>query len=463
MREKLGAAGVVDPESAPRYFEEPRGRWRGTAGVVARPATVEEVAFILAAASEARVGVVPWGGGTGLVGGQTLEHGPAPALLSLERMNRVRSVSAEENALVAEAGVPLAEAQAAARDAGRLLPLSLASEGSCTIGGVLAANAGGVATLRYGNARDLCLGVEAALPDGAIVRGLSPLRKNNLGLDLRHLLIGTEGVLGVITAASLKLSPEPGPAATAFLAVSSPADAVRLLRHVQSAVGETVSAFELMSRQGLDFVLEKIEGARDPLERPSPWSVLVEVASADAGSALEAALAEAFEADLAQDGVVASSEAQRAALWRLREETPIANRLIGAIASHDVSTPIGAIAAFIALASDAIASVDPRIRINCFGHVGDGNLHYNLFPPAGEDREAWRDRAPELTRIVHDLVHACGGSVAAEHGVGRAKVADLERYGDPAQLAALRAIKRALDPHGIMNPGAVLDWRRVYG
>lgn len=462
LRARLGASGALEPAEHPRYFEEPRGAWRGLGAVVVRPASVEETRFVVAAAAEARVGLVPWSGGTGLVGGQTQIDGPAPILLSLERLNRVCAASPDDNALVIEAGATLSAAQDAAAAVDRLFPLSLASEGSCTVGGVLSTNAGGVQVLRYGNARELCLGVEAVLPDGAVFHGLHGLRKNNLGFDLRHLLIGAEGTLGVITAAALKLSPRPAARAVALVALESPKAALTLLRRLQSEVGETVSAFELMSATGMAFVEACIEGARIPLESRPPWYALMEVADRAPRDGLEAALAAAFEDGVITDAVVAASEAQADQLWRLREETPTANRKIGALASHDVSTPLSALPDFIAAGHAAVAAVDPRLRVNCFGHVGDGNLHFNLFPPEGETRAQWRERTPELTWRLHDLVAEFGGSVAAEHGVGRAKVAELARYGDPAQLAAMRAIKRALDPLGIMNPGAVLDWASVY-
>jgi FAD/FMN-containing dehydrogenase len=442
----------------PRYLEEPRGRWQGRSGLVALPRRVEEVAVILRLAAEHRVGVVPYGGGTGLVGGQVCEEGPVPLILSLERMNAVRAVYPEENVLVCEAGVILADVQRAAEAAGRLFPLSLAAEGSARIGGNLATNAGGTGVLRYGNTRDLCLGLEAVLPDGQIWHGLKRLRKDNTGYDLRHLLIGSEGTLGVITAAALKLSPRPEQVGTGVFVVPSPAAALALLALARGQLGEMISAFELISGQGLAFLAETLPEVRQPFAQRPDWSVLIEVGLArglEAQAALETLFAEAHDAGLVQDAVIAQSAQQRDAFWSVREHIPIANKKIGSISSHDVSLPLGAVADFIAQGAGSVADLGD-FRINCFGHLGDGNLHYNVFPQAGKRASDHVNVRDEVQRRVHDLVHAMGGSVSAEHGIGRLKVEDLERYGDPAKLSAMRAIKAALDPFGIMNPGAVL-------
>jgi FAD/FMN-containing dehydrogenase len=416
------------------------------------------VATVIRACAAARVGVVPWGGGTGLVGGQIMPDGPAPLLLSLERMTALRGAYPAENALVVEAGMILADVQAEAARIDRLFPLSLASEGSCRIGGNLAANAGGTAVLRYGNARDLCLGIEAVLPDGSLFNGLKRLRKDNAGYDLRHLLIGSEGTLGVITAASLRLFPIPAASVVAMLAVPSPTAALDLLSLAQARLGGMVSTFELIHRMGFDFLAETMPDLRPPLNPVPEWQVLIELglpAAIDPEPAMAALYAEGAEAGLVTDGVIATSEAQAASLWHLRETIPEANRRIGAVSSHDISLPLSEIPGFIAEAPAALRPLG-AFRINCFGHLGDGNLHWNVFPVQGasrRDHDAVRDRVKE---VVHDMVHARGGSVAAEHGVGRLKVADLARYGDPGKLQAMRAIKAALDPHGIMNPGAVL-------
>jgi FAD/FMN-containing dehydrogenase len=442
----------------PRHLEEPRGRWVGQAGVLARPRTTAEVVKVIRACAEARVGVVPVSGGTGLVGGQIMTSGPAPLLLSLERMTALRGVWPEENAMVVEAGMVLADVQAEAAKVGRLFPLSLASEGSCRIGGNLAANAGGTAVLRYGNARDLCLGLEAVLPDGTVFNGLTRLRKDNAGYDLRHLLIGSEGTLGVITAASLKLFPQPAARVVALLAVPSPAAALELLALCGERVAGLVSAFELIHRMGFDFLTETGIDLRAPFDPVPDWLVLLEL-ELPAGLEPEVTMASVYEAGaeagLLTDGVIAHSEAQAAALWAMRETIPLANRKVGAVSSHDISLPLSAIPGFIAEAPLAIARLGD-FRVNCFGHLGDGNLHWNVFPERGHTKAEHEASRDEVKRMVHDMVHGLGGSVAAEHGVGRLKVADLARYADPGKLVAMRAIKAALDPGGIMNPGAVL-------
>ena len=440
----------------PRDLEEPRGRWTGRAGAVALPRTTEEVAAIMRTCAAARVGIVPLGGGTGLVGGQVMPEGPLPLVVSLERMGTCRGVWPEENVLVVEAGMVLAEVQAQAARVGRLFPLSLASEGSARIGGCLSTNAGGTAVLRYGNARDLCLGIEAVLPDGSILHGLKRLRKDNTGYDLRHLLIGAEGTLGILTAASLKMVAPPAGTSVAMLVVESPAVALELLALAQGRFAGLVSGFELIAGQGLRFLAEALPEVRQPFAVPPDWSVLVELglpSGMDPEGAMASLLDEAMEAGLVSDGVVAASGAQAAGLWQVREAIPLANRKIGAVSSHDVSLPLSEVAGFIAEADRELAAFGD-LRVNCFGHLGDGNLHYNAFPAAGRSRGDYDGKA--VQRVVHDLVHARGGSVSAEHGIGRLKVGDLVRYGDPARLAAMRAIKAALDPLGIMNPGAVL-------
>ncbi len=448
---------------APHYLEEPRGLYPGQAGLILAPASAEYVSTILRAASAARVGVVPYGGGTGLVAGQVATEGPAPILLSLERMTEVRAVHPSENVLVAEAGATLARIHKAAEDHDRLFPLSYGSQDTARIGGGLAVNSGGLNVLRYGTARDLCLGLEAVLPDGQIWHGLRRLRKDNTGYDLRNLLIGSEGTLGVITAAALRLYPRPAARATALMVVPDPKTALALLARAGQIAGETVSAFELISGTGLHFLNEAGLDHRPPFDTIPDWMVLTEIATgqgADPAALIEVIFAGALEAGEVTDGIVAGSGPQRDALWYLREAIPAANRRIGAIASHDISLPLSEIPGFLDRAAPALYALGP-VRINAFGHLGDGNLHYNLFPPPGGDRAAFSDIAPKATRIVHDLVHDLGGSFSAEHGLGRLKVGELERYGDPARLSAMRAIKAALDPNGIMNPGAVLRPAKV--
>ncbi|QJD17511.1 FAD-binding oxidoreductase [Paracoccus sanguinis] len=448
--------GVLRPVED-RYLDDPRGRYLGRGGLVAAPRSVEEVAAVVRACAAARVGIVPRGGGTGLVGGSVMPDGPAPLILSLERMAAVRAVWPAEDVLVAEAGLTLAAVQEAARAAGRMFPLALASQGTAQLGGVLAANAGGTAVLRWGNARALCLGIEAVLPDGSILHDLKRLRKDNTGYALRDLLIGAEGTLGIITAASLRLAPVPAGVATAMLAVPGPEEALQLLALAQARLSGCVTAFELIAGQGLAFLAEVLPAIRQPLPG-APWSVLLELSlpqGLDPDAALEGLLADAMEAGLVTDGALAQTGAQAAEFWSLREHLPEANRRIGAISSHDISLPLSEIPRFLDDAGAMLAAMG-EMRINAFGHLGDGNLHYNVFPAPGRRREDYDALRPRIQEAVHAMVVAREGSFSAEHGVGRLKTADLARWGDPARLAAMRAIKAALDPLGIMNPGAVL-------
>ena len=422
------------------------------------PRSVEEVAQILRAAHDVLVPVVPFGGGTGLVGGQVAEDGPMPLLVSLEKMAAIRAVYPSENVLIVEAGCILADVQSAAEKVGRLFPLSLASEGSAQIGGLLATNAGGVNVLRYGNARDLVLGLEVVLADGRIWHGLKRLRKDNTGYDLRHLMLGSEGTLGVITAASVRLAPRPAVQGAALMVVAGPAAALDLLARAQARFGEGISAFELIGGTGLRFLAETMPQVRLPFDVPPDWMVLLDLGLPEGSApdgALEALFEEGVSEGLVSDGVIAASLAQRADFWTLRESIPEANRHIGAISSHDIALPLSEIPGFIEKAGPELARIN-RYRINCFGHLGDGNLHYNVFPVAGRNRAEHESERAAIKTCVHDLVHAMGGSVSAEHGIGRFKTGDLIRYGDPVKLAAMRAIKQALDPRGILNPGAVL-------
>lgn len=448
------------PEAAFRpltdaYLQEPRGRYHGQGGGLVAPGSTAEVAQVIRACAAARVGVVPYGGGTGLVGGQVMEQGPAPLILSLERMRDI-TIHPSENVAVAQAGAILQDVQETAAKADRLFPLSLASGGSARIGGVLATNAGGVNVLRYGNARDLCLGVEAVLPDGQIFNGLTRLRKDNTGYDLRHLLIGAEGTLGVITSAALRLFARPRDVSVAMLVVPGPTEALDLLALAGKVAGESVSAFELISRMGFQFLSENLPELRQPFPHPPGWCVLVELGM---GAGAEAAMAQLFEkgmeAGLVTDGVIAQSNAQAKALWSVREHIPEANRRIGSISSHDISLPLSAIPEFIPRGIAALAQID-QYRVNCFGHLGDGNLHYNVFPMPGKARADHEDQREAIKTCVHDLVHQMGGSVSAEHGIGRLKVGDLQKYGDAGKLSAIHAIKSAIDPLGIMNPGAIV-------
>ncbi len=450
------------PRSAYRegtaYGQEPRGRWASNPPMVVAPARVEEVSRVVRVCADMRVPIIPYGGGSGLVGGQIAPELDA-VTLSLERMHAIRNVFADENVLIAEAGAILADVQAMAHEVDRLFPLSLASEGTARIGGLLSTNAGGVNVLRYGNARDLCLGVEAVLPNGEIWHGLRRLRKDNLGYDLRNLLIGAEGTLGIITAAALKLAHKPGSMGTAMVVVPHPKAALELLNLACANVGEGVCAFELIHRQSMQFLAETMPQVRLPFSTPPLWCVLIEVglsAGIDAQEALSHLFAHAYDKGLAMDGIIAKSERERKEMWRVRESIPEANRKIGSISNHDISLPLSTIPDFIEKAERTISGIG-EFRINCFGHVGDGNLHYNVFPPPSKSKQEYDGKRPAIKSAVHDLVHLFGGSVAAEHGVGRLKVEDMKRYGDPAHREAMRAIKAALDPQNIMNPGVMFD------
>lgn len=459
LRDQLSASlpAAVFRDLTPAYLEEPRGRYKGRDGLLLAPGSAQEVSTIVKACNAARVGIIPYGGGTGLVGGQVSDAGPAPVILSLERMTAIRDVNPLENVLVCEAGAILQSVQEAAEAEGRLFPLTLASQGSARIGGNLATNAGGVNVLRYGNMRDLCLGLEAVLPTGEIWNGLTPLRKNNTGYDLRHLLIGAEGTLGIITAASLRLFPKPDAQGAALMVVPDPQAALELLALAGELLGAQVSAFELIGRMGLEFLAEVGPEVKAPFDQIPDWMVLIDLGCFGGTvpePALEQLFAEAHERGLVSDGVIAQSLDQRAAFWQIRESIPEANRRIGSISSHDISVPLSRIPEFIARGAQALAQLG-AFRINCFGHVGDGNLHYNVFPMPGKTRAEYEAERPRVTELVHDLTHAMNGSVSAEHGIGRLKAGDLQKYGDPAKLAAMRAIKAALDPVGIMNPGAL--------
>ena len=450
---------VVDPEIFADSLEEPRGLYHGKALALIRPASTAEVSAILAYCSAAGVPVTPQGGNTGLVGGQTPDASGREIILSLKRMKRVREVDAASDAMIVEAGVTLAEAQAAALAADRLFPLSLAAEGTCTIGGNLSTNAGGVAVLAYGNARDLTLGVEVVLADGRIVNLLSKLRKDNAGYDLKDLFVGAEGTLGIVTAAALKLFPLPHSRAVAFVGLADPEKAVALMRLARARRGQELVTFELLPRIGLDFALAYSRAARDPLGGRHRWYVLIEIASQATGGldeALTELLGEALEAGLIEDASVAASLAQREAFWRIRETMPDAQKPQGGSIKHDVSTPLGAIPAFIAEATAAVEAFMPGARVVCFGHLGDGNLHFNVSQPVGADKEAYLAQWTAMNAVVHAVVARFSGSFAAEHGVGRLKRALLAETKDPAALDLMRKIKAALDPHGILNPGKVL-------
>ncbi len=454
--------GVVstDPAELEPLLVDHRGLYRGRALALATPRSVEQVSRILSWCNAMRIGVVPQGGNTGYCGGATPDESGTQLLLSLRRLSAVRSVDPLNYSMVAEAGCTLAAVQDAAAQAGRFFPLSLGSEGSCQIGGNLSTNAGGTNVLRYGMARELVLGLEVVLADGRVLSTLGALRKDNTGYDLRGLFVGAEGTLGVITAASLRLFPPPAATATAFAAVPDSQAAVQLLAGLRAATGDQVSSFELVPRVGIDLVLRHIPGTRDPLGEASPWYVLAEIASPrvgeDVDGLLEGSLAAAMEAGLVTDAALARSDADRHAFWRIRESIPEAQRRDGASLKHDVSVPVAALPEFLRRASAWVAGHVPEGLLVAYGHVGDGNLHFNINQAPGTSPAALKAREAAIRRAIHDLVRDFHGSFSAEHGIGRLKVGELARYAPPVELELMRAVKRALDPNGIMNPGKVL-------
>lgn len=462
LQSLLGPRGFSrDPADMEPWLTDWRGRYRGAASALLSPASVEEVGAIVSRCAAAGVALVPQGGNTSMVGGATPDQEGGALLLSLRRMNRIRSLSADDNVLVAEAGVILSEVHAAAADVGRRFPLSLGAKGSATIGGLVSTNAGGTQVLRFGSMRALVLGIEAVLPDGSLYKGLSALRKDNRGYDLRQLLIGAEGTLGLVTAASLRLVAAPGSRTVAWVGLAGPGDALRLLRFLESRLGEAVESFELVPDDALRLVLRHIPGTRPPLQSAQPWHVLIEAtAPADtpqASDSLGTALADALETGLAADALIAASEAQAEALWRLRDMISEAERLEGPALKHDISVAVSAMPGFMEQARAAVEARYPGSRVIAFGHLGDGNVHFNVQAPVQGDQQAWlADRGPEVSAFVYDLVTDAAGSISAEHGIGQMKLADYLRTVPPVQLAAQRAIKRALDPAGIMNPGKLL-------
>jgi len=458
----VGPQGVLTaaPDLEP-YVVDWRGVYRGAAAAVVRPANTEQVAAIVTLCAESGTPLVPQGGNTGMCGASVPNAGGNEIVLSLARMNKVLDVDPLNNTLTAEAGCVLANIQQAATDAGRLFPLSLGAEGSCQIGGNLSTNAGGVNVLRYGNTRDLVLGLEVVLPDGRIWNGLRGLRKDNTGYDLKHLFIGAEGTLGIITAATLKLFPRPAANATAWMAVRDPEDALKLLALMRRHCNDRITAFELISRHSLELVWRHVPGTRDPLADPSQWYVLTELADAGNEQALRAdlehALAAALEEELVVDAVIAESRTQAQALWHMRESIPEGARQEPVMVyRHDIAVAVGRIPEFIREAQAALEARFPDVRLICFGHLGDGNLHYNAYLPDRLRTDAAARDAHDVTETVYDIVQQYGGSFSAEHGIGLSKVAELARYKSAVELDLMRTVKRALDPKGLMNPGKVL-------
>jgi FAD/FMN-containing dehydrogenase len=459
----VGAANVFTSEAdcAP-YEEDWRGRYRGRARCVVRPASTEEVAAVVRCSAAAGVPMVPQSGNTGLVGGSVPHATANEVLISMARLNHVRAIDAANYTITVEAGCTLEAVQLAAAAQGRLFPLSLASEGTCQIGGTLGSNAGGVQVLRYGNMRDLTLGLEVVLPDGQVWNGLRGLRKDNTGYDLKHLFIGSEGTLGIITAAVLKLFPVQAVRAVAWVAVPDPAAAIALLAHARTQAGERLSAFEIVCSAAHELVLQKFPACTRPLAAPSPWYALLELtdsdAQADLQTLLENMLGAAFDQGLVMDAALAASESQALALWALRENISDAQKLDGISIKHDISLPVSAIPEFLDRCGEALCAAYPGVRIVAFGHAGDGNLHYNPSMPQGGDENAgFIAQTSAVNCIVYDLVASLGGSISAEHGLGQLKREEIRRYKSPLELDMMHRIRQALDPAGLMNPGKLVD------
>ncbi|MCP8897177.1 FAD-binding oxidoreductase [Shinella daejeonensis] len=454
------AHALTEARDIAPYLVESRGLYHGRSPLVLRPGSVGEVAAILALASETRTAIVPQGGNTGHVGGAAPREDASDVVLSLQRLNRIRDVDPLGNTIVTDAGAVLADIHAAAEAVDRFFPLSLGSEGSCQIGGNLSTNAGGTAVLAYGNMRQLCLGLEVVLPTGEIWNGLRRLKKDNTGYDLRDLFIGAEGTLGVITGAVLKLFPRPLGHEVAFAGVASVENALALFERASNRCGAALTGFELMPRLGVDFTTRHIPGVRDPLAGRHAWYALIDISTSDAAATatgmMEALLSEGIEAGLVEDAVLATSQEQRRALWHMRESMSPAQKPEGGSIKHDVSVPVAAIPAFMAEADAAVLKAMPGARICSFGHMGDGNIHYNISQPVDADRQAFLGRWREINALVHAIVLKYGGSISAEHGIGQLKRDELSAVRAPIEMDLMRRIKRAFDPAGIMNPGKVV-------
>lgn len=457
----VGSANVLtaEPDKA-RYLVESRGLYRGTTPMVLRPGSVDEVSRIMKLASATRTAIVPQGGNTGHVAGQIPREGKADIVLSLERLNRIRDVDPVGNVIVADAGCILADIQKAADEHNRLFPLSLGSEGSARIGGNLSTNAGGTAVLAYGNMRQLCLGLEVVLPTGEIWDGLRRLKKDNSGYDLRDLFIGAEGTLGVITGAVLKLFPKPLGHQVAFAGVGSVEHALALFEKAASLCGPALTGFELMPRLGVEFTTKHIPGVRDPMETVHPWYALIDISTSDSAESAERMvqdlLEQGYAAGLVENAVIAANETQAKALWHMRESMSPAQKPEGGSIKHDVSVPVSSIPAFMKEADAAIMKAIPGARICSFGHMGDGNIHYNISQPVGADKQAFLDRWREINAIVHGIVLGYNGSISAEHGIGQLKRDELAEVRAPIEIELMQRIKHAFDPAGIMNPDKVL-------
>ncbi len=460
----LGPKGVVtDPDDIAPWVSDWRGRYHGAAVAIVAPASTQEVAATVALAAELGVPLVPQGGNTSMVGGATPPADGSALILSLRRMNRIRSLSPDDNLAVCEAGVILSVLHDAAEEAGRRFPLSLAAKGSATIGGLVSTNAGGTQVLRHGTMRALVEGIEAVLSDGSIFDGLDALKKDNRGYDIKQLLIGAEGTLGVVTAASLRLAPAIAARAVGWVGVQTPADALALLRIAETMLGDSVEGFEVIADETLGFVLGHIPGTRSPIETRTPWHVLIEVDHADLSDPspsdrLEAALADAFERGIAIDAAIAANEAQAEAFWRIRESLSESEKAQGPALQYDISVPVAKMPAFMIEAAQAAEQAFPGTTASSFGHLGDGNVHFHVRAPKGtSDGPAWiAAQGQAINAFVHDAVVAAGGSISAEHGIGQMKRAELGRLSTPARIGALRAIKSAFDPKGLFNPGKLI-------
>ena len=460
LRAAFAGRLFTEAEEMAPFLTDWRGKWTGTALAVVQPDSPQDVASVMRWCHEQRIPVVPQGGNTGLSGGATPDASGRSVVLSLSRLQSVRSVDLQNNTITVDAGVTLLALQEAAQAQGRMFPLSLAAEGSCTIGGNLASNAGGVQVLRYGNARELCLGLEVVTAEGELWDGLRGLRKDNTGYDLRDLYIGSEGTLGIVTGATLKLFPQPRSQVVACVAVPAPAQAVELLTFAQARLGAALTAFELMSDTCLQLVEKHVPGSRIPFGERSPWYVLLELSGeledAQVTSSMESLLETAFEQSFITDAALSSSLSQLQALWALRENISEAQGAEGKTIKHDISLPASHIAEFIESTDAAIRAQSQWVRLVVFGHLGDGNLHYNLSPAEGASPADFLALEPAMNRLVHDAVHARGGSISAEHGLGVLRRDESARYKSPVELDLMRRIKAALDPHGLLNPGKLL-------
>ncbi|MET1026972.1 MAG: FAD-binding oxidoreductase [Dongiaceae bacterium] len=461
LRNIVGVKGWVDdPDVMAPYLTEWRGLTTGKSPVVLRPGSTEEVAAIVKICAEHDLPIVPQGGNTGMVGGGIPSAAGDQILINLGRMSRIRELDPLDYTVTVEAGCVLADLQMAAKVEDRLFPLSLGAEGSCQIGGNLATNAGGILTVRYGNMRDLVLGLEVVLPDGRVWNGLRKLHKNNTGYDLKQLFIAAEGTLGIITAATLKLFPLPQHVAIAMAAVPSPQASVELLSELRSQTGDAITAFELMPRLALELACRHLPGVVDPFAAPHPWYTLIEVGAggrqSDIGAALEEVLVGAMERELVLDAVVAQNMAQGQQFWHMRESLAEIQKEEGGAIRHDISVPVSRVPQFLEAATAAVLELMPDARPMPFGHVGDGNIHFNILKPAGIDSKTFQAQTADMNEVVHDILLSMGGSISAEHGIGAVRRGELARTADPLELELMRGIKAMLDPRGLMNPGKLL-------